>query len=137
MSSSIRERLQQLASQPIEVPKDPQTLLRVVLALLAIANLAAALMLFQPWGATPEELEQNLIALRAQQKQSQAELERLGKIVEKVERAREEGDGFMREYFMDRRTASSTIVSELKQAATEAGLKQEVHTFQEDPIEGS
>lgn len=137
MSFDFKQAFSQLASQPVQVPRDPKTILRLVVALLTVANLAAGLMVLQPWGATPEELEQNLIALRGQQTNSEAEVERLRKIVEKVERAREEGDGFMRNYFLDRRTASSTIVSELQEAASTAGLKQEVHTFDDQPIEGS
>jgi type IV pilus assembly protein PilO len=112
-------------------------LVRAVLGTLLLANVIAALILFRPWGSSPEEMERELGELRSQVKQKQASVERLRTLVEKSRTARDEGGEFMAEYFMDRRTASSTIVSELKDAADEASITQEQHTFSFEPVEGS
>ncbi len=117
--------------------RDPHLLVRAVLGVLLAANIVVALILFKPWGASPAELEQELGRLRSQIRQRQDSVERLRKLVENSEKARDQGDTFLNEYFMDRRTASSTIISELRQAAKEAGIKQEEHTFGFEPIEGS
>jgi len=116
---------------------DPRVIMRIVLGVLLAANIAAALVLFRPWGASPEELEQQLGELKAQVSRQRASVERLRALVAKSAKARREGEAFMRKYFMDRRTASSAIVSELGDVARRAGIKQEEHTFAYEPIEGS
>jgi Tfp pilus assembly protein PilO len=120
-----------------DLQKDPRVVMRVILGLLLVANVAAALALARPWAASPEELLQRLGQLKSQVEQKNAAVARLETLVEKSRQARDEGDSFMDQYFMDRRTASSTIIAELKDSASEAGVKQEDHTFGFEPIEGS
>ncbi len=117
--------------------RDPKLAVRVVLGLLLAANIAASLVLFKPWGASPAEMEQELGRLRSQIRQRQQAVQTLRALVEKSDKARQQGDSFLEKYFMDRRTASSTIIAELRQAAEEAGIKQEEHTFGFEPVEGS
>ncbi len=117
--------------------KDPRILMRVVLGLLLVANLVAALLLMRPWAASPQELEQRLGQVQSQAVQVSRSVDQLRTLVEKSRLAREMGDNFLSEYFMDRRTASSTIVGELKEAADASGVRQEEHTFSFEPIEGS
>jgi type IV pilus assembly protein PilO len=119
------------------IGKDPRVVVRLVLGLLLAANIAAALILFKPWGASPEEMEQQLGQLRGQVRERTVSIERLRTLVAKAEKAREEGNAFMDEYFMGRRTASSTIITELKDNAKQAGIRQQDHTFAFEPIEGS
>jgi type IV pilus assembly protein PilO len=119
------------------VKKDPRILVRLLLGLLLAANIVAAFVLFKPWAASAEELERQLGQLRQQVQQKKASIDRLRVLAKKVEQARQEGNEFMKEYFMDRRVASSTIVSELKQTAESAGIKQKEHSFVIEPIEGS
>ena len=130
----IRERL--LAGRN-EAAKDPRFVLRVMLGVLLVANVAAALALFRPWEESPEDMEHRLGRLRAQAQEKTRAVERLEKLVEKARQARQEGDAFIAEYFMDRQTASSSIVSELKESAAQAGVKQEEHTFGFEPVDGS
>lgn len=117
--------------------KDPRILMRVVLGVLLAANIGAALALFQPWGATPEEMEQQLGVLRSDLAQKQQAVARLRTLVDKSRQAREEGDAFMKEYFMSRQAASSTIISALKESAAKAGVKQQEQTFAYEQVEGS
>jgi Tfp pilus assembly protein PilO len=117
--------------------KDPRVVVRLVLGVLFAANVAAALLLFKPWGGSPEDLARQLSKLRSQVQQRQASVTRLRALVAKVAKGRTEGDQFLTGYFLDRRTASSTILSELGSAAKEAGIKPKEHAFVFEPIEGS
>jgi len=61
----------------------------------------------------------------------------LSALVEKVEKARSEGDQFMSKYMLDGRNTYSTIIGELDRAATQVGLKPRERQFQSELIEGS
>lgn len=126
-----------LRRNPKDLGKDPRVVMRLILGLLLVANIAAALALSRPWTASPEQLMQRLGQLKSRVERKNAAVARLETLVEKSRHARVEGDSFMDRYFMDRRTASSTIIAELKDSATRAGVKQEDHTFGFEPIEGS
>lgn len=119
------------------ISKDPLVIMRGVLVLLVAANVIAALIYFKPWGASPQELERQLAQLESQLAQKEAAVARLQTLVEKSNRARVDGDAFMAEYFMGSQTASSTIITELGEAAVKAGIKQEEQTFAFEPVEGS
>ncbi|MEJ7605068.1 MAG: type 4a pilus biogenesis protein PilO [Bryobacteraceae bacterium] len=117
--------------------KDPRLVARVVLGVLLLANLLAAYAVFQPFGGTAESLDEQHQALSGEVQRRQANLKRLRALVSKIEQARTSGDDFLGTYFMARRTASSTIVSELNQSAKDAGIRPREHSFAFDPIEGS
>ena len=117
--------------------KDPGRLVRTVLAVLLFANLAAAFLVFRPPGGSSEELEQQLGELRRQMVARREALERVKSLVAKIEKARKEGDGFIAKYFLNRRTAYSTLYSELTRAAQKAGIKPREHSFAAEPVEGS
>ena len=117
--------------------KDPRAAGRLGLGLLLLANLVAAAMVLKPWGGSPQDLERQLGTLRRQVRDRQTALEKMRTLVKKVEKGRAEADRFLATYFMNRRTASSTIVSELDKAAQEAGIKPKEHAFVFEPIEGS
>lgn len=117
--------------------KDPRFVARAVIGTLLLLNLLAAWAVFQPVGGSAEALEEQIAALRGQLQQRQAGLARMRTLVSKIETARVNGDQFLSQYFMDRRTASSNIVSELDGAAKEAGMKPKERSFTYDPIEGS
>jgi Tfp pilus assembly protein PilO len=133
-SVELRKALETVAAR---IRRDPRVAVRLVLGLLLAANLAAGIALWKPWGATPEQLERQLADLRRQLQQRQASVERLRAIVAKVEAARRQGDEFIERHFLHRRTASSVIVAELREAAAKAGVKQAEQTFAFEPIEGA
>ncbi len=126
-----------LAARLPSLSKDPQLLVRLVLGVLLLANLVAAWMVFFPPGGSPEDLAQRLISLRAELVQRQTTLRRTKAIVINVEKGRGEGDQFLGEYFLGQRTASSTIISELVEAAGKSGVKPREHAYSREPIEGS
>jgi type IV pilus assembly protein PilO len=117
--------------------RDPRLVFRIVLGLLLAANLAAALLVFRPIGGSAEELERRLVALRRDLQQSQAVLQRLRTLTAKVDKGRAEGDRFISQHFLARRTAYSTLMAELGRAAQAAGIKPKEHAFNFEPIEGS
>jgi len=117
--------------------REPRLVARLLVAALVAADLVVAAVLFKPWAGTAEDLERQAASLRKQVRERQATLDRLGSLVEKIEGARRSGDSFLREYFLDRRRASSTIVDELLNTAQKAGLKQKEASFQFEEVEGS
>lgn len=122
---------------PANWTREPRAVARVVIGALLLANIVAAWMVFSPVGGSAEELEAQIASTRAQIQQRQATVNRLRVIVDRVGQARTGTDQFLGTYFMTRRTASSTIVSELIRNARESGMKPKEHSFAFDPIEGS
>jgi hypothetical protein len=117
--------------------KDPRVALRIVLGILLAANLAAALIVFRPWGGSAEDLTRQQWQLRQQLTQAEKRLKQSQVVVEKVERARKEGDQFLAKYVTERRTTMSLIKEELNRIAQEAGVTPKGDSINLDPVEGS
>jgi type IV pilus assembly protein PilO len=118
--------------------KDPRLVARTGLGVLLVLNLLAAAAVLFPIGGSAEDLDSQISALQSQLQQRQAALTRMRGLVTKIEQARTGGDQFLDQYFLSRRTASSTIVSELNDAAKDSGLKIKEHSFGTyEPVEGS
>jgi type IV pilus assembly protein PilO len=126
----IRDKLPSLG-------KDPRVVVRAVLGVLLVANLAAAVMLIRPWGGSPQDLQRQLKDLGQQVRQRKATLERLRYIVSKVEQGRMQDNQFINTYMMDRRSTASTIVAALSKAEQEAGIKSKGSSYSFDLIKGS
>ena len=84
--------------------KDPRVGVRMALGTLLLLNLVAAVILFKPWGGSAEDLEREVATLRQQVPQRQAALVRSKALVEKVEKARAEGDQFMSKFMLNGRS---------------------------------
>jgi type IV pilus assembly protein PilO len=117
--------------------RDPRLLARLVLGTLLLANLIVATIAFRPWADSPEQLESQLVTLRRQQVERKQQIERLRILTAKSEKARTEGDRFLASYFLGRRTAASSLVSELNTMAKASGIKPKDHSFAFEPVEGS
>lgn len=117
--------------------KDPRVLMRVVMGALLVANLAAAVAAFKPFGGSADDLRREQHSLDVQLAQLRGRLAKSRQLVEKVQRARTEGDGFLGKYFTDESTTGPTILAELNQTAKEAGIKMGQATFNRELIEGS
>ena len=117
--------------------KDPRLLMRAVLGVLAVANVAAALVVFKPWGGSPEELEAQRGQMERQLRDMRQRLEHTKQLVGKVQHARSESDRFLSDYMMDRRTTYSTIAAELDRVADEAGMKPKEKSYNLEEVEGS
>ena len=117
--------------------KDPRVLVRAALAVLVLANLVAALLVFKPWGGSAEDLARQQADLSQQLTSQRTRLEKTKALVGKAERARKEGDGFLAEYTTDRRTTFSTIFAELDRVAREADIQPRPSSTELDQVEGS
>ena len=93
-------------------------------------------MLFPP-GGSADDLERELATLQTQITQKRALLERSRLNVAAVEKARGEGDHFLDDYFLSRRTADSTLLSALTDAASKAQIKERDRAQTTEFIEGS
>jgi type IV pilus assembly protein PilO len=121
----------------VTVSREPRFIARLALGLLLAANLAAALMVFKPWGGTPEDLERELAALRRQVTDRSRQLQALRTLVANVEKGRAQSDAFVAEQFLEQRTSAWAIVAELSELANTAKIKVKEHSFASEPIEGS
>src|SRR3954470_18418491 len=117
--------------------KDPRVLMRGVIGLLLAANLAAAVVAFKPFGGAAEDLRREQQMLNAQLTRAQQQLAASKRLVEKVEKARSEGDNFLDKYFTDSQTTAAMILTELNSTAREAGIKMGQAQFNRENIEGS
>src|SRR5271170_2873866 len=110
---------------------------RLVLAILAIANLAAAFFVLRPPGGSPQELREQLQDLRSQVNQRKALLDRTRVLVSKIEAGRSQGEKFLVQYFLPRRLTSSTILDELSDVAQKSKMRPKEMSLGTEPVKGS
>ncbi len=110
---------------------------RVSMAVLLVANLVMAYFVFYPVGGTSEEMEEKRQALVTQLRSKRVAFDRSKLISTKVEKGQTDGDQFLGNYFLDRRTTYSTVVSELALMAKNSGVRAKEQAMNEEPIEGS
>jgi type IV pilus assembly protein PilO len=110
---------------------------RIALGVLLLATVGAAWIVMYPPGGSADDLQQQLAALQSQTAARRTLLASTRQHVAAVEQGRTEGDKFLNEYFLARRTAYSTLLSELVDAADRAKIKPKEHAYATEPIEGS
>ncbi len=117
--------------------RDPRVSVRLAIGVLLLANVVAVVQVIYPFGGSPEQLQDELASLEAQQARGDAQLAAIQGLARKIERGKKEGDEFLVRYFLPRRTASSILQTELLETAKAAGIKPKAHQFTMEPIEGS
>jgi len=117
--------------------KDPRILMRGIIGLLLVANLAAAVVAFKPFGGSADDLRREQQMLTAQLTRAQQQLATSKRLVDKVQQARTEGDNFLDKYFTDTQTTAAMILTELNSTARDAGIKMGQAQFNRENIEGS
>jgi len=117
--------------------KQPRVAMRALIGVLVAANLAAAVLAFHPFGGSADDLRRRAGDLGDQLAAAQARVAITRKLVDKVEAARRDGDRFLAEYVVDRRTASSALNEELFRMAQQAGVKPGQIAYEYEAIEGS
>jgi hypothetical protein len=113
------------------------TVWRIVLGALLAANLVAAVLVMFPPGGSADDLERQRISLLAQAATRRAQLAQTSQHAAAVQKGSSEGVKFLADYFLARRTAYSTLLTELVAAADEAKIKPKEHAYATEPIEGS
>jgi hypothetical protein len=111
--------------------------LRLGAVALLLLNFVAGYFLARPIGGSPEDLRDELSSLRNQMRQSQFAEQRTESMAGKVGTGRTQGTQFLDTYFLERRSAYRTILSELVDAAKEAGIQPKESSFTIDSVQGS
>jgi hypothetical protein len=117
--------------------QNPRTLMRAGLGTLAVANLVALYFVIRPLGGSAQELSQQALEMHLQIRQQQATLDRTKLLASKIQSGRGEGDQFMDTYFLPRRIAYSTIVSELNDLAGQAKITARDSSLGLEAVDGS
>ncbi|HKW99321.1 MAG TPA: type 4a pilus biogenesis protein PilO [Bryobacteraceae bacterium] len=117
--------------------KDRRTRVRIGLGVLLVANLAAAAVAFHPFGGSPEDLARELESKQFQLTQNLQHLKHTRDLVGKVEQAKLEGDKFLDQYTMKRRTAFSTLIGEVNRMAVDSGMKPKESSYGLEAVTGS
>ena len=110
---------------------------RIILGVLLAANLIAAGLVLYPPGGSAESLERQVADLQSRSVSIRELLASTRQHVAAVEKGRAEGDRFLDNYFLVRRTAYSTLLTELVDAADRSKIKPKEHAYATEPIEGS
>jgi len=118
-------------------PRGPVAWVQLVTIVLLLANLAGAWLVLRPPGGSPGELRAELSSMRAQVVQQRNLLARSRLLSTRVETGRAQDQRFMNQYFLDARTAASTVTTELIDDAKEAGVKLKDAAYPVEPVEGS
>ena len=111
--------------------------LRILLGALLTLNLVAAGLILFPPGGSAEDLERQRTSLQSQLAQRRGLVERTRQHAASVEKGRTDGDRFLGQYFLGRRTAYAMVLTELGDAARRSHLKDRETAFTSEPVEGS
>jgi type IV pilus assembly protein PilO len=117
--------------------REPRVLLRGIIGVLLLANVAAAIIAFKPFGGGADDLQRQEASLQQQLSSMRKRIDANKALVDKMQKARKDRDDFLAQYVADERLGASTIYEELNRIATEAGVKQLPVTFNQQDIEGS
>ena len=112
-------------------------MLRGIIGALLLANVAAAIVAFKPFGGGADDLERQEASLQQQLSAMRKRIDANKMMVDKMQNARHDRDQFLAKYVADERIGASTLLQELNRIATEAGVKQLPVTFNQQDIEGS
>jgi Tfp pilus assembly protein PilO len=118
-------------------PSNPRALIRLGLGVLVGANLIALYFVLRPVGGSAQELAQQALDMHSQIRQQQGVLDRTRLLASKIQSGRGDGDKFMGDYFLPRRTAYSTIMAELSDLASQAKITSRDSSWALDAVEGS
>jgi Tfp pilus assembly protein PilO len=110
---------------------------RIILGVLLALNLVAAGLVLYPPGGSEEALANELARLQSQVVQKRAIVERTREHAAQIAKGREEGDRFLEQYFLPRRTAYTTLLGELTAAAQQTRIQAREHAWGTELIEGS
>ena len=118
-------------------PNNPRAIIRLGLGVLIATNLVAGYFVIRPIGGSPADLRQQEQEMRTQIHQQQGILDCTKTLAGKIEIGRGEGDKFMSKYFLPRRTAYSTIMSDLNDLASQSKVTAKESSNSIDEVEGS
>ena len=109
----------------------------VAIGVLAVSDGLLYLLAVRPLGARAQDQQILVRTLIQQRRQKNEGMETLRAVVEKVEKARVEGDELVEQLTLARKNTFSRLVTELNAAADEAGIESRERAYDPDPVEGS
>jgi hypothetical protein len=116
---------------------DPRVMMRAIIGALLLANLAAAVIAFKPFGGSAADLRRQQASLSAQLAEARRTTGVASGLVGKMDVARREGDQFLEKYIIDSRVQASTLEGELAAMAKQAGIRPLPSQSSNEEIEGS
>ena len=99
-------------------PNNPRAVIQLIMGILLAANLVAAYFVTAHLDDRRRDCA-NKSPMRGQLRQQQALLDRTHVLASKIESGRAEGDQFMNQYFLPRRTAYSSVMADLNELASQ------------------
>jgi Tfp pilus assembly protein PilO len=117
--------------------RGPALWLQLAIIALVLMNGVAIFLYFVPPGGTRRELARQETQIHREIDVRRAAARRLKTISQKVELSGEETEEFEAKYFLPRRLAFSSIVSELLRMSNAAQLHTREGSFTQDPVEGT
>jgi Tfp pilus assembly protein PilO len=117
--------------------REPRVFLRAVIGAFLVANIAAAIVAFKPFGGGAEDLERQEESLQQQLASMRKRIAVSKQLVDKMQSARKDKDQFLAKYVTDVRVGTSTLLDELYRIASESGVRQLPASWNEQDIEGS
>ena len=117
--------------------KDPRVVMRLIIGVLLVANLAGAVIAFKPFGGSADDLRRERSSLQQQLTSLRTQVAKNKQLGEKVEAARVEGDEFLEKYVTDRHVVSSTIWGEVVNIAEGSGISLQPVSLNIEAVEGS
>jgi hypothetical protein len=117
--------------------REPRVFLRAVIGAFLVANVAAAIVAFKPFGGGAEDLERQEAALQQQLATLRRRDDTSKQLIEKMQNARKEKDLFLAKFVTNESVGASTLLGEVDRIATEAGVRQLPVSWNYQPIEGS
>jgi len=118
-------------------PNNPRAIIQLTLGTLLVANLVAGYFVLRPIGGAPEDLQQQVVRMGTDIVQQKTNLEKTRALAGKIEIGRAQGGDFLSKYFLPRRTAFSTIMTDLYDAASQSKVTPKDSTNTIEPVEGS
>lgn len=116
---------------------EPQTIVRICLGILLLANLVAAGFAFHLFDASPEVLQQRLAATLSQRQAEQARLLKTRALAANIDRGKTDGERFIDTYMSNRQFTYSTMATELTEDVKSAGMDKPAATINLNAIPGS
>ncbi len=117
--------------------RGPGTRLRTLAIVLGVLNAVAIYFYIAPPGGSRRDLLSQEAQIRSDIEVHRIAALRLKTVSQKVELGGEQTEQFAGQYFLPRRTAFATIVSELLRISSAAGIHERERSYSEDPIEGT
>ena len=118
-------------------PRGPRFWLQMIGITLLVANLAALFLYLDPPGGSRQELLAESQQVRNQIAATEVSSRRLQNVAGKVQTGALEARDFEAEYFLPKRVAYDSVISEIQRLAAASGLQEGEAVYSEEPVEGS